>query len=218
MSAPAYRGWMAFAAVAALGVATTALNTTAGLWLAPASERMALPARPVLDTILLLHALATLLPVLGLALYLFARAPFAAVLAASLTLIEKLLEFVAQNLRLFPPEEVLGGVGVPAIVAAIWDQLYFSLWACNTLAAIGVALLLRHALPGRAGLVAAAAALSAAACTFLLLLGPDYLDLGLPVPSSAVFATGFTAYRLAVFLALLKLGRDALDPRMRATP
>jgi hypothetical protein len=180
--------------IAWIGVATTALNT------------LILPSLgvrgPLLDAVLLAHALATLLPVLGLALVGCRRSPLAAVVAAVLTAFEKLFELVGQSLRLFPPEEVLGGVPAAEVVAAIWDQLYFVLWLANTLGASAVGWLLLRARGGRRGWIAAACAWAAALSTLLMLLGPDYVALSVPPVPRGIFFVTFTAYRIAVALEL----------------
>ena len=92
-----------FVWIAWLGVATTALNTLVPL----ASRTTARDLDALRDVVLLVHAPATLLPLLALSLLAFRRGPLAAVAVAAFTLMEKFLEFTGQALQLFPPRRRL---------------------------------------------------------------------------------------------------------------
>jgi hypothetical protein len=191
-----------FVWVAWLGVATTAINLALPMIAGSVAPEAAMALRAARQPVLFAHAIATLLPMLALALLGFRHSPFAAVTAAAVISIEKLLELVGQTLALLPPEEVLGGVPVRDTVAAVWDQLFFTLWFCNTVGAAAAGWLMFRLIGGRAGWLAALAAWSAGACTLLLLLGPDYLRWPVPGVASLVFLLSFTAYRIAIALAL----------------
>lgn len=197
--------WLAW-----LGVVTTAANTALPILtqLGAGGSEAAAILRAWREPILLVHAIATLLPMLGLGLLVFERMPFAAVTAMSFTAIEKALELIGQALRVFPPEEVLGGVPVRAIVAAVWDQLYSVLWLCNTLGAAAAGCLLLQLLPGALGRAAAVVSWLAAALTALLIAGPDYLDLAVPAVAPWIFALVFTLYRVAIAVSLTRATRE----------
>ena len=188
-----------FVWVACLGVITTALNT-----LIPVLSSGGETWESFRDLVLLVHAPATLLPVVGLALLTFRVSPFAAVVAIVFTLLEKFLELTGQALQIFPPEETLGNVSVRQGVEAVWDQLYFVLWLCNTLAAAAVGWLLLRSTPDRARFAFAAFAWGAAALTLLLLLGPGYGGLNVPMPGAVLFSIVFTGYRVAIAMSLMR--------------
>lgn len=181
-----------------IGVATTALNTGIPVFASGGS------AGAWRDLILLVHAPATLLPVIAIALLGFRFSPFAAVTAIVAISLEKSIEFVGQSLLVFPPEEA----GVAPTIAAVWDQLFFLLWFCNTVGAAAAALLMFRLIPRRSGWIALSAALGASMLTVLLLLGDDYVGLPVPAPGALLFFFVFTAYRLAVALTLLTLMRE----------
>jgi hypothetical protein len=191
-----------FVVVAWLGVATTAANTLVpAIVEAGVAGATAQALRDAREPVLLLHSLATL-PILGLAIVAFRLSPFAATLAAAVIVIEKLLELVGFALRVFPPEETLGGVPVRDTVAAVWDQLYFVLWTCNTLGAAAAGWVMHLLVPGRRGWLFAAFAWAASATTLLMILGPDYVNLDVPAPPMWLFAVLFTGYRIAIALSL----------------
>lgn len=201
------RAWRPFAWVAWLGVATTVANIALPMLAGAVDAEAAASLRALRQPVLFVHAVATLLPMLALALLGFRHAPFAAVVAASLTGIEKLLELAGQTLVLFPPEETLGGVAVREVAAAVWDQLFFTLWFCNTLGACAAGWLLLGLLGGATGRLAAAAAWLAALCTLLLMLGADYLRWPVPPVPSWLFLVAFSAYRTAIAVALWRASR-----------
>lgn len=128
--------------------------------------------------------------------------PFAATLAAAVILIEKLLELVGFALRVFPPEETLGGVLVRDVVAAVWDQLYFVLRLCNTLGASAAGWMMLDLVGGRAGWIAAAFARFAGLLTLLLIFDVDCMKWPVPAPPSWLFALVFTGYRTALALVI----------------
>ena len=185
--------------VAWLGVATTALNT--GIHALPGGGLLA----PWRDWILLFHAPATLLPVVGLALIGYRYSPFAAMVALIFTFVEKSTEFAGQALRLFPPEEVIAGVPAAAVVSATWDQLFFVLWCCNSAGAAAAGLLMLRLQPSRLGKVGLVAAGGASLLTLAMLLGPDYVGLPVPAPGAFLFFLVFTGYRLMIALVLGRL-------------
>lgn len=192
-----------FAWIAWLGVLTTAANT-----FIPAvielgvSDATAQGLRAAREPILLAHSLATLLPMLGLALLGLRLSPFAATLAAAVILIEKLLELVGFALRVFPPEESFGGIAVRDVVASVWDQLYFVLWTCNTLGAAAAGWLMHRLLPGARGWLFAGFAWAASATTLVMICGVDYLKWNVPAPPMWLFFILFTGYRVALALTL----------------
>jgi hypothetical protein len=191
--------------VAWVGVFTTAVNTAIPMLLrADLDPATAQALRDLREPVLLLHAIATLLPMLGLALVGFPRSPFAAVAAAAFTGMEKIIELVGQALRAFPPEEVLGGVPVREVVAAVWDQLFFVLWLCNTCGAAAAGFLLLRLVPVPQARLAAAFAWSAAALTLLMMLGADYMRWPVPSVPAWLFFLVFTGYRLAIAMALMR--------------
>jgi hypothetical protein len=178
-----------FVIVAWIGVLTTFVNTVLPLvGSGPGAARLR-------DAVLLLHAPATLFPVVGLALLLFTRSPFAAVVAIAATTLEKALELVGQTLALFPP------AAGQDVAAATWDRMYFVLWCCNTAGAtcVGV-LLLRQATP-RWRLALSLFAPGAALLTAALVLA-EYLRWTTLSPPGWLFAVVFTGYRLAVAVQL----------------
>jgi hypothetical protein len=192
-----------FVWIAWLGVATTAVNT--GIFaFTSAGERLV----AFRDVVLLVHAPATLLPVIGVALLGFRDSPFAAVLAIVCTSLEKAVEFIGQALLVFPPEETFGGTGVGAIVRAVWDQMFFVLWCCNTVGAGAAGLLMLRLAPPRLNVAAAGLAWGAALLTLLMVLGPDYLGWKLPGPPAMVFFAVFTGYRVGLALTLAKAPRS----------
>ena len=202
MSLPPPHALRPFLWIAWLGVATTAINIALPMLAGAADPETAQTLRALRRPVLFAHALATLLPMLALALLGLRQAPFAAIAAASLTGIEKSLELVGQTMVLFPPEETLGGIAVREVVAAVWDQLFFALWFCNTLGAAAAGWLMLRLLGGTAGRLAAAAAWLAAACTLLSMLGPDYLRWPVPAIPAWLFLIAFTGYRVAIALTL----------------
>jgi hypothetical protein len=189
-----------FVWIAWLGVATTALNTLVPL----ASRTTTHDLDALRDVVLLVHAPATLLPLIALSLLAFRRGPLAAVAVAAFTLLEKFLEFTGQALQLFPPEETLGGVRVQALVEAVWDQMFFVLWFCNTLGATGAGLLMFRIARPPLKFVAVSLAWSAALLTLIMLLGNEYVGLSLPMPSAMLFFVVFTGYRMALALTLAR--------------
>ncbi len=187
---------LAFAAVAWIGVLTTAANT--GMFLVPGGEQLG----ALRNAILLAHAPATLLPVIAIALIGFSRAPFAATTAIVFTSLEKALEFVGQTLLVFPPEETIGPMPGADLVRAVWDQLFFVLWCCNTVGATAAGYLMFRIVRGPWRWAMLAAGVGAALLTLILLLGPDYIRaVAIAVPPLLFFAV-FTGYRLALASAL----------------
>ncbi|HET7843744.1 MAG TPA: hypothetical protein VFL14_06315 [Xanthomonadales bacterium] len=212
---PANDRWLRpFVVVAWLGVLTTAANTIVpAIVEAGVAGATAEALRAVRLPVLLAHSLATLFPMLGLALVGLRVSPFAAVVAAAVISIEKLLELVGFALRVFPPEESFGGIAVSDVVAAAWDQLYFVLWTCNTIGAAAAGWMMWRLAPGARGKAFAAFAWSASATTLLMIAGPDYLAWPVPAPPMWLFFVLFTGYRVAIALAL---GRaQALAPAAR---
>lgn len=192
-----------FAIVAWLGVITTATNTIVpALVQGGVPESTAQWLRAAREPILLAHSLATLLPMLGLAVLGFRASPFAATTVAAVILVEKFLELVGFALRVFPPEESLGGIAVRDVVASAWDQLYFVLWTCNTIGAAAAGWLMHLLAPGRRGWLFAAFAWAASATTLLMIAGPDYLEWHVPAPPMWLFFVLFTGYRVAIALSL----------------
>jgi hypothetical protein len=196
-----------------LGVATTLINTAIPVVIdfgidAEAARLL----RGVRDPVLLVHAVATLLPMLALALLAFRAAPFAATGAAVFTAFEKFVELVGESLILFPPEEVIHGVSVREVVAAVWDQLFFVLWFCNTVAGALAGWLMLGMLEGIPRWLAAFSAWMAAALTLLLLMGPEYLGWISPAIPDWLFSAVFVAYRCSIAMVLMaRLER----PRLR---
>lgn len=201
-------GLRPFVWVAWLGVATTASNTLIPLVTGSAID--ASTAQALREPILFAHALATLLPMLALALSGFRASPFAAVVAISAVSIEKALELIGQTLSSFPPEETLAGVPVRDVVAAAWDQLYFTLWFCNTLGSAAAGWLMARTLGGRLRWIAAGSAWLAGVLTLLLMLGTDYLQWPVPSVPGWLFFVAFTAYRISVALTLMHAAGRAL--------
>jgi hypothetical protein len=189
-----------FVWIAWLGVVTTALNTLIPL----ASRATTRDLDALRDVVLLIHAPATLLPLIALSLLAFRRGPFAAVAVVAFTAMEKFVEFIGQALQLFPPEETLGGVRVQALVESVWNQMYFVLWLCNTLGATGAGLLMFRLARPPLKFLAASAAWSAALFTLLMLLGNEYVGLSLPQPTATLFFIVFTGYRLALAFTLAR--------------
>jgi hypothetical protein len=189
-----------FVWIAWLGVVTTALNTLIPL----ASRATTRDLDALRDVVLLVHAPATLLPLIALSLLAFRRGPFAAVAVVAFTAMEKFVEFIGQALQLFPPEETLGGVRVQALVESVWNQMYFVLWLCNTLGATGAGLLMFRLARPPLKFLAASAAWSAALFTLLMLLGNEYVGLSLPQPTATLFFIVFTGYRLALAFTLAR--------------
>jgi hypothetical protein len=95
-------------------------------------------------------------------------------------------------------------VSVRQGVDAVWDQLYFVLWLCNTLAASAVGWLLLRSTPGRVRFAFAAFSWGAGALTLLLLIGPAYVGFNLPMPGAALFSVVFTGYRVAIAVSLIR--------------
>jgi hypothetical protein len=191
-----------FVWVAAIGVATTAINTAIGPLIRSGlvTGDAAASLQAARDPVLIVHAIATFLPMLGLAIAGFRASPFAAATAAGLTTFEKLIELVGQTLMTFPPEEP------PAREAAnaIFDQLYFALWLSNTIAAAAAGRLILYLWPGPRGRVAAGICWAAGALTLLMLLGDDYLGWPVPAVPGWLFFVVFTSFRAAIALALVQ--------------
>lgn len=187
--------WIAWA-----GVATTALNTLVPV----VTPEIVGDLGTFRDVVLLIHAPATLLPLLALSLLAFQRAPFVAVVVMTFTLLEKSLEFAGQALQLFPPEETLGGVPVEAIVDAIWDQMFFVLWLCNTVGATGAGFLMHRMARPPVTFVSVGFAWAAAALTLGMLLGPEYVGWDVPATNAILFFVIFTGYRIAIALTLAR--------------
>jgi hypothetical protein len=140
--------------------------------------------------------------VIAIALIGFSRAPFAATVAIVVTSLEKALEFVGQTLLVFPPEETVGPMPGADLVRAVWDQLFFVLWCCNTVGATAAGWLMFRIARGPWRWALFAFSLGAALLTLLLLLGPDYVRaIAVPIPP-LLFFTVFTGYRLALASAL----------------
>jgi hypothetical protein len=189
-----------FVWIAWLGVATTALNTLVPL----APREIARDLDAFRDIVLLIHAPATLLPLIALSLLAFKSRPFAAVVVVAFTLLEKFLEFVGQALQIFPPEETLAGVSVQAVVDAIWDQMFFVLWFCNTLGATGAGVLMARLARPPLRFVAPSFAWAAALLTLIMMLGPEYVGWSLPMPNAILFFVIFTGYRTVIALTLAR--------------
>jgi hypothetical protein len=200
-----------FVWVACLGVATTAVNIALPMLAGAVSPESADPFRSARQPVLLVHAVATLLPMIALALSGYRHAPFAAVSAVAFTAIEKATELLGQVLLLFPPEETFSGVAAREVTAAVWDQMFFALWLCNTLGAAAAGWLMFRLLKGPGGWLAACAAWLAAGCTLLLLLGPDYVDAAVPGVPAVVFLVAFTGYRVAIAYVLWRSTLPLLD-------
>lgn len=184
--------------IAWLGVVTTALNT-----LVPVVRQAGFRGLDAFrDIVLLVHAPATLLPLIALSLLAFHRAPFAAVVVAAFTVMEKFLEFGGQALQVFPPQETLGGTSVRSVVDAIWDQMFFVLWFCNTLGAAAAGFLMFRLARRPLNFAAAGFAWSAAFLTLIMLLGKEYVGLNLPMPGAMLFFVVFLGYRIALALTL----------------
>jgi hypothetical protein len=199
------RARMAFTMVALLGVATTAINTL--LLVAPASEA----SDSFRDMVLLVHAPATFFPMIAIALLGFRARPFLAVVAIAATFLEKSLEFVGQTLLVFPPVAT-SGFAAEQIISAIWGQLYFVLWCCNTLGATAAGGIMLGLAPPRWRWPSAAFAFAAAALTFVLLLGPDYIALvDIHVPA-LLFAVVFTGYRIALVATIWRNANMSNQP------
>jgi hypothetical protein len=192
-----------FVWVAWLGVATTALNTLVPV----VRETSPVDLDAFRGLVMLIHAPATLLPLLALSVLAFDRGPFAAVVVVAFTLMEKFLEFGGQTLQLFPPEEMLGGAPVREAVDAIWDQMFFALWLCNTAGAAAAGLLMFRIAGPRLDVLALGFAWSAALLTLVMLLGREYVGLNLPMPGAVLFAVVFTGYRIAIALTLARASR-----------
>jgi hypothetical protein len=204
-----------FVWIAWLGVVTTAANTLVPLM--PGTATRDLDA--LRDVVLLVHAPATLLPLIGLSLLAFRHGPFAAVSVIVFTLMEKFLEFAGQALQLFPPEGTLGGVRVQALVDAVWNQMYFVLWLCNTLGAAGAGLLMLRIARPPLKFVAVSLAWFAALLTLLMLLGKEYVGLSLPQPSATLFFVVFTGYRMVLALTLAQsAAAQSLDSDVAGRP
>lgn len=191
-----------FVLIAWVGVATTAINTlipVLGDFIEPLTAQT---LRTLRDLVLFVHAVATLLPMLALALLAFRTAPFAAMTAAAFTGIEKAIELIGQTLSLFPPEEMVAAVPIRDVIAAIWDQLYFTLWFCNTLGATAAGWLMLRSVGEPWRWLAATGAWLAALLTLLLLLGQDYVRLPVPSIPAWLFFPIFVAYRLGIAMTL----------------
>lgn len=101
--------------VAWLGVATTAVNIALPMFAGAAEPKAAQALRALRQPVLFVHALATLLPMLALAMLGWRYSPFAAVVAVTLTGIEKMTELIGQMLVLFPTQE--------EALPAVWPPL-----------------------------------------------------------------------------------------------
>jgi hypothetical protein len=123
-------------------------------------------------------------------------------LVAAFTVMEKFLEFGGQALQVFPPQETLGGTSVRSVVDAIWDQMFFVLWFCNTLGAAAAGFLMFRLARRPLNLAAAGFAWSAAFLTLIMLLGKEYVGLNLPMPGTMLFFVVFVGYRMALALTL----------------
>ena len=179
-----------------LGVITTAVNT--GLSLFPSANA---ELHRVRDLVLLVHAPATLFPMIGLGLLGFSRAPFAAVVAIACIGLEKSTELIGQTFQLFPPSAA-GDVGARKVIEILWDRMFFVLWLCNSFGASAAGWLMIRSSSSIFNRVAGVSAWLAAVLTALMLLGPDYVGWRLPGPPPWLFFLVFTAYRLALVLTL----------------
>lgn len=185
--------WMAW-----LGVITTALNT--GIQLFPPVDGIA----DWRDKVLLIHAPATFFPIVALVLVTWRQSPFAASTAVGCTFLEKAIEFTGQSLILFPPQDIARVAG-PDAVGAVWNQMYFTLWWCNTAGATAAGLLMKRLIGGRTGWLAAGTAWGAGIMTLMLLLA-DYGGFEVPFPPGWLFALIFTGYRLSIVRSLAHTG------------
>jgi hypothetical protein len=196
-----------FVWVAWLGVVTTALNTLVPI----AQQASSYDLGEFRDLVLLVHAPATLLPLLALSMLAFDRGPFAALVVAAFTLMEKFIEFGGQALQLFPPAEMFGGAPVREVVEAIWDQAFFVLWFCNTLSATAAGLLMLRVAGPPLNLAALGFAWAAGLLTLIMLLGKEYVGLNLPTPGATLFFIVFTGYRITLALTLARSNLARVD-------
>jgi hypothetical protein len=213
--------WWWFALVALVGTATTALNTAIPMFMSPPPQGVEAQAVLRVDPLymlrewtLLLHAVATMIAPLGLALLLLQHKPVLAIVAFLFTFIEKLTELFGQTVRVFTvngvwrkqilestvPEVKAHAMSSIQFFSTIWNDMFFILWTCGALAA----LLFAIAAIGRSRLSNAFSVV--AALVFLLALpsvASDYLGYrGSTFQSPLLYALVMTSHR-ALIAALL---------------
>lgn len=154
MASQTDRSFFVFCAICAfIGTATTLVNTVLPWFMPPAgggasqAQLVDNPLYMARQWTMLVHAPATLIPILGLALALWRRSPGWCALGFVWTLFEKLLELVGQAVIIFtvnldwrrqltrsnPPADLQTRIDT---VLGAWDDVYIVLWLSGGCAAL----------------------------------------------------------------------------------